>query len=99
MEYIVIPSKDKIYLPARGYFKKGDSGKEIELISSFLAINFMGIENKINVKIDDMLGNYFGVNLENWVKEFQRINNLKQDGCIGSITLNTMKSYGFTAWN
>lgn len=99
MEYIILPSKSKIYLPERGYFKKGDSGESIELISSFLAINFMGIENKINVKIDDMLGNYFGVNLEKWIQEFQRENGLKPDGCIGSITLNKLKEYGFTAWS
>ena len=59
MEYIIIPTKDKIYLPQRGYFKKGDSGKEIEIISSFLAINFMGIEEKIGIKIENMLGSYF----------------------------------------
>lgn len=99
MEYIIIPTKDKIYLPQRGYFKKGDSGKEIEIISSFLAINFMGIEEKIGIKIENMLGSYFGTNLEKWIKEFQRVNDLKIDGCIGSITLNKMKEYGFTLWS
>lgn len=99
MEYIITPTKDKIYLPTRGYFKKGDSGKEIEIISSFLAINFIGIESKINVKIEDMLGAYFGTNLEKWIREFQKIMNLKVDGCIGSVTLNKMKEYGFTLWS
>lgn len=99
MEYIITLSKKKIYLPTRGYFKKGDSGVEISLISSFLAINFMGIENKINVKIEDMLGDYFGINLEKWIKCFQQMNNLKIDGCIGAVTLNKLKEYGFTAWS
>lgn len=99
MEYIIIPTKNKIYLPQRGYFKKGDSGIEIEIISSFLAINFMGIEDKIGIKIESMLGDTFGVNLEKWVKEFQRMMNLKIDGCIGSVTLNKMKEYGFSLWS
>lgn len=96
MEYIIYPTKEKINLPQRGYFQIGDSGNEILIISSFLAFNFMGIEPKIGVKIDDMLGSYFGKNLEAWIKEFQRINNLKDDGCIGPITLNKMREYGLS---
>ena len=42
-----------------------------------------------------MLGSVFGPNLEKWVKEFQRSNNLEVDGCIGPITYNKMKEYGF----
>lgn len=94
MEYIITPSTYKITLPERGYFMKGDKGTAISLISSFLAVNFMGFEYKIKVKIDDMLGDYFGSNLEKWIKEFQRINNLKIDGCIGSITLSKLREYG-----
>lgn len=94
MEYIITPSTYKITLPERGYFMKGDKGVAISLISSFLAVNFMGFEYKIKVKIDDMLGDYFGSNLEKWIKEFQRINNLKIDGCIGSITLSKLREYG-----
>lgn len=96
MEYIITITNKKIYLPKRGYFKKGDSGIEISIISSFLAINFMGYEDKLNVKIDDMLGDYFGNNLEIWIKEFQRSNNLKVDGCIGAITLQKLREYGLT---
>lgn len=99
MEYIITLAKNKIYLPSRGYFKKGDRGEEIAIISSFLAINFMGYENKINIKIDDMLGDYFGTNLEKWVKEFQKENDMKIDGCVGSATLNKMKEYGFSLWS
>ena len=70
------------------------SGKEIEMIASFLTMNFIGYEFKTGVKIDDVLGDYFGNNLEAWVKEFQRNNNLEADGCIGSITLGKLKEYG-----
>lgn len=97
MDYIITKTDKKIYLPQRGYFKKGDSGIEIAIISSFLAINFMGYESKINVKINDMLGDYFGTNLEKWIKEFQRSNNLVVDGCIGFITLQKLREYGLTS--
>lgn len=94
MNYIIKPTNSKIVLPSHNYFMKGDTGESIEIISSFLACNFMGYESKINVPIEKMLGDYFGSNLESWVKEFQRNNNLTPDGCIGPITLNKMKEYG-----
>ena len=94
MNYLITATTDKVNLPSRGYFKKGDSGKEIEMIASFLTMNFIGYEFKTGVKIDDVLGDYFGNNLEAWVKEFQRNNNLEADGCIGSITLGKLKEYG-----
>lgn len=97
MEYIIKPTNNKIVLPSRNYFKIGDSGESIAIISSFLACNFMGYEQKINVPIDKMLGDYFGTNLESWVKEFQRNNGLTPDGCIGSITLAKLREYGLDA--
>lgn len=96
MEYIITITNKGITLPSRGYFQKGDSGDDIAVISSFLALNFMGYEDKINVKIEDMLGYYFGKNLEAWVKEFQRENNLKDDGCIGKITLGKLREFGLS---
>lgn len=97
MNYIIYPTNEKIKLPSRGYFMKGDKGNDILIISSFLAANFMGYEYKTKVKIDDMLGDYFGINLEKWVKFFQDCNKLKVDGCIGSITLNKLREYGLNA--
>lgn len=97
MEYIIKPTNSKIVLPSRNYFKIGDSGESIAIISSFLACNFMGYERKINVKIDDMLGDYFGKNLESWIKFFQKSNNLQSDGCIGPITLAKLREYGLDA--
>ena len=94
MNYIIYPTNEKIKLPSRGYFTIGDKGTSIQIISSFLAANFMGYEYKTKVKIDDMLGDYFGNNLVAWVKEFQRNNNLEVDGNIGPITLNKLKEYG-----
>lgn len=97
MEYRIIPSSKKITLPKKGYYIKGDSGEDIEIISSFLACNFIGYEAKLKVKIEDMLGEYFGDNLTAWVKEFQRQNNLEADGGIGKITLAKLREYGMDA--
>ena len=96
LEYIIIPSTTRIVLPSRGYFTRGDSGESIGVISSFLACNFMGYANKLNERIDDMLGYYFGDHLFEWVKEFQRNNNLEDDGNIGPVTLETMRQYGLS---
>lgn len=97
MEYIIKPTNYKIVLPSRNYFKIGDSGESIAIISSFLACNFMGYERKINVPIDKMLGDYFGKNLESWIKFFQQSNNLSADGYIGPITLAKLREYGLNA--
>ena len=94
MNYIIYPTNEKIKVPARGYFTKGDKGTSVLIISSFLASNFMGYEVKTGVKIDNMLGDYYGNNLIACVKLFQKNNDLTQDGNIGSITLNKMKEYG-----
>lgn len=98
MNYIITPNIKKVELPSKGYFTKGDEGIDIEIISSFLAINFLGYEYKTKVKVDDMLGQYFGKNLEAWIMEFQKNNNLNPDGSIGSLTLNKLKEYGLNAW-
>ena len=97
MEYIIYPTNKKITLPKKGYFYKGDSGEEIMIISSFLASNFMGYESKTGVKINDMLGDYFGDNLTAWVKLFQASNGLEADGGIGQITLAKLREYGMDA--
>lgn len=96
MEYIIIPTYEKITLPDRGYFKYGDTGNSIAIISSFLATNFMGYETKLGVKINDMLGYAFGKNLKAWIIEFQKQNDLEPDGNIGPITLNKLREYGLS---
>lgn len=94
MSYIISNVNDKIQFPERGYFKRGDSGVSIEIIASFLGINFLGYENKLGVNVKDMLGNTFGPNLEKWIKLFQENNKLEVDGCIGPKTLAKLKEYG-----
>lgn len=97
MEYIIKATDRVIVLPKRGYYKLGDHGEDISIISSFLAFNFLGFERKLNVKVDNMLGDYFGNNLLAWIKEFQRINDLVTDGNIGPVTLQKLRDYGLDA--
>ena len=97
MTYRIIPTNKKIQLPKKNYYIKGDSGEDIEIISSFMACAFMGYEKKLGVKIDDMLGDYFGDNLTAWVKYFQKQNGLDADGGIGPITLAKLREYGLDA--
>ena len=54
MAYIITKTNEKIKLPSRNYFKKGDSGTSIAIIGTFLTCNFMGYEAKLKVKIDDI---------------------------------------------
>ena len=69
------------FLPPRGYFKKGDTGENIEKIDEWFSSKVKG----------DLFGDY----TEACVKTFQRQNGLEQDGCIGPITLSKMKEKGF----
>ena len=69
------------FLPSRGYFTKGDSGKNVEKIDDFFA-------NKVK-------GDYFGDYTIAIVKEFQKQHNLEQDGNIGPKTLAKMIEQGF----
>ena len=65
------------FLPAKGYFKKGDSGNNVKKICDFFA-------NKVK-------GDYFGDYTETCTKTFQRIEGIETDGCIGPITAGRMK--------
>lgn len=97
MEYNVIPTNKKITLPKKGYYTMGDSSEDIGIIASFLVFSFLGYEKKLNIKIDDVLGNYFGKNLTAWIKLFQQNNKLEVDGSIGIKTLSKLREYGLDA--
>ena len=73
------------------------SSTSIQIISSFLACNFMGYEAKTGVKIKDMLGDYFGNNLKAWVVFFQKSNGLEADGNIGEPDIQKLREYGMNA--
>lgn len=83
------------FLPARGYFKRGDSGEKVEKINEFWYKTFPGYATALKRTAKNVRGEYFGENSEAWTKEFQRRTGLEADGCIGPITLAEMKKYGF----
>lgn len=89
------PIKSETFLPERGYFKRGDTGENVEKINDFFYKVFPGYAKTLDRDEEDVKGGLFGENTEAWVKEFQRRTGLEQDGCIGPITLAEMKKFGF----
>lgn len=89
------PTTDKISLPKRGYFTKGDKGKDVGKIDQWL------YEMYGNKKV---LGDLYGSNTVKYVKEFQKWAKKQGtytgkgatiDGNIGSMTLSAMRKAGF----
>lgn len=83
------------FLPARGYFKKGDKGKNVEKINLFWYEMFPAYANILKRNAKNVLGPLFGENTEAWTKEFQKRTGLEPDGCIGPLTLGKMGQFGF----
>lgn len=79
----------KAFLPARGYFKKGDVSANVGKIASFMRKNFPAYTS------EKALGNTYGDNIIKAVKEFQRRTGLVADGNFGPLTLAELKKYGF----
>lgn len=73
----------------KGYFSYGDMSDNIAKIADFMYKVFPAYTNK------KALGNYYGPYIQASIKEFQRRTGLETDGCIGPITLNELKKYGF----
>lgn len=95
VDYNVTPPQDKIELPARGYFKKGDRGNDITKIDQWLFDKYQ--DKKV-------LGAYYGNNTVKYVKKFQTQAKKEGlyigkkatiDGKIGPLTLNAMRKDGF----
>jgi murein DD-endopeptidase MepM/ murein hydrolase activator NlpD len=82
-------NKDNSFFPDKGYFSYGDNHVNVGKIASFMYKTFPAYTNK------KALGNYYGANIKSSIKEFQRRSGLKNDGCVGPITLNELKKYGF----
>lgn len=77
------------FLPARGYFKKGDNSANVGKIASFMRKAFPAYTPAA------ALGNYYGDNLIKAVKEFQKRSGLEPDGYFGKLTLAALKKHGF----
>ena len=76
-------------LPARGYWRFGDTNPKVGEIASFMRKTFPSYTPAA------ALGNYFGQNLLKAVKEFQRRTGLEADGNIGPLTLAKLRNYDF----
>ena len=83
------------FFPSRGYFKKGDSGKNVEKINDFFYRVFPSYAKTLNRNKENLKGTLFGDNTLAWVKEFQKRSKLEVDGCIGPLTLKEMQKHGF----
>ena len=85
---VTAPTKNT-FLPARGYFKRGDNNANVGKIASFMRKTFPSYTKKA------ALGNLYGPNLIASIKEFQRRTGLVADGCTGPKTLAKLVEYGF----
>ena len=85
---VTAPTKNT-FLPARGYFKRGDNNVNVGKIASFMRKTFPSYTKRA------ALGNLYGPNLIASIKEFQRRTGLVADGCTGKLTLAKLVQYGF----
>ena len=86
---VVTATKTDNFLPARGYFKKGDVSVNVGKIASFMRKTFPLYTSKA------ALDNIYGDNLIKAVKEFQRRTGLEPDGYFGKLTLAKLEEFGF----
>ena len=86
---VVSATKTDNFLPARGYFKKGDVSVNVGKIASFMRKTFPLYTSRA------ALGNIYGDNLIKAVKEFQRRTGLEPDGYLGKLTLAKLEEFGF----
>lgn len=97
---VVKVASSKSFLPAKGYWGKGDKDARIGKLCDFYANNFYAYflpktKASAHKKLD---GNYFGENCEKWTREFQKRTKLYPDGMVGPKTYAELKKYGFKGW-
>lgn len=83
------PIKTESFLPARGYFMKGDVSPNIGKIAEHMYKWFPTYTDK------RALGNTYGPYLIAAITEFQRRTGLEADGYFGPLTLAKLESFGF----
>ena len=88
-----VPADD--FLPDKGYWRsergkvKGDTAPQIASMAEFMRKNFPAYTPA------SALGSYFGKNLRKSIIEFQKRTGLVADGCVGVITYDMLKRYGY----
>ena len=98
--------KPSSFLGAKGYLSIGDRGENVRKLCKFMYDMFPGYASVLHRNKNNLLGNYYGENIQAWVKEFQRRTvaeakayglTEKQyvDGMVGPTSLAILKKYGF----
>lgn len=88
-------STDASFFGSKGYFSLGDEHPNIGRIAEFMYKTFPAYTSK------NALGNYYGPYIKTAITEFQKRAkaegnyNDNVDGCVGPITLASLKKYGF----
>lgn len=80
------------FLPARGYWCKGDNDPRVATLAKFMRSTFPAYTN---VKA---LGSYYGNYIASSILEFQKrvgMSKMDCDGCVGVKTLAKLREYGF----
>ena len=88
-EEYTAPGETDSFLPARGYFKKGDVSENVGKVAAFMYKTFPAYTSS------KALGNTYGDNLIKAIKEFQKRTGLEDDGYLGEKTLKMLEDYGF----
>lgn len=77
------------FLPAKGYWTKGDQDERVGKLADFMFKTFPVYTPHA------ALGNYYGKYLIKSIKEFQRRTGLVADGKTGPLTYDKLKQFGF----
>lgn len=77
------------FLPSKGYWCFGDCDPRIDFLCDFMLVNFPAYTSR------KVMGSYYGKYIEASIREFQKRTGLYPDGCVGKITYNKLKEYGF----
>ena len=80
---------------SRGWFQLGDKNENIGKLCKFMYDTFPDYAKTLKRNKENLLGNYYGENIQAWIKEFQKRNGLEADGCTGPLTLAALKKAGF----
>lgn len=83
------PAPSAGFLPPKGYWGLGDNDARVGQLAYFMRSVFPLYTPK------SALGDYYGPNIKNSIREFQRRNGLEADGNTGPITYGKLKQYGF----
>lgn len=83
------PPAPQGFLPAKGYWAKGDNDQRIGQLASFMRSVFPAYTDA------RALGNYFGPYIEASIRNFQQRTRLQADGKVGPLTYAKLQQYGF----